>query len=58
MQLELGTGKKLSKIWERTSHAAEITDMSGESFRLATELLANNWKYGADLRDLYNRRFR
>jgi hypothetical protein len=54
MQLELGRGKKLRSIWEKTSYEADFTGMSAGGFGMAVALLGQGWKHGNELVGFYN----
>ena len=57
MQLELAKGKKLKDIAEDTAKEADCNGISGEAHWLATTVLAENWKYGQQLRMWHNKNY-
>lgn len=54
MQLELSEGKPLSDVWAQTAHEADFGGMSSYGFSIAVQILAKHWRYGAELKGLYD----
>lgn len=57
MQLEMAAGKKIKGMAGRTSSEADLEGMSGFSYGCAVSALAEQWKYGDQLRRWHNLRY-
>ena len=54
MQLDMANGKTLEDVAEATSHEADLEGMSGFTYGIAVQLLAQSWIHGDQLRRWHN----
>lgn len=50
-------GQKVSDIWDRSSHFADIYGITGYMYGCAVNILSSVWKYGEELRVQHNARY-
>lgn len=49
--------KKLSEVWDSSSHSADIYGITGFMYGCAISILSSFWKYGEELRIQHNAQY-
>lgn len=57
MQVEMANGKKLEDVADATSSEADLEGMSGFSYGIAVGAIAEQWKFGDQLRRWHNHKY-